>query len=301
MTFDPSAAFAERLRALPWLGVGISTEFGARASGLDVLALRRARPELVQFLEIGCDLDRGADQDALAWAAAGWPTTYHFLDLNLEEAEDQDAAWVSGVTQLARRVRAAWLCGDAGLWHIGPRDRGHGVLMPPILTASSADHMASNVARLRAATGFEVLPENPPAHVYLGDLHLLDYFARVAERADAGLLLDVAHLAVYQRVCGHAPQTALDSFPCERVIEMHVAGGTPFSHQGKTFIDDDHGVSILPATWEIFAAVLARAPNLRAVVFECERNPLPDVLPVFARLQAMLGAPHHAAAVQGAP
>ena len=49
-----------------------------------------------------------------------------------------------------------------------------------------------NVRRLRLDSGFEILPENPPAHVYLGDLHLLEYFARVAERADCGMLLDVA-------------------------------------------------------------------------------------------------------------
>ena len=42
---------------------------------------------------------------------------------------------------------------------------------------------AENVRRLRLASGFEVLPENPPAHVYLGDWHLLDYFAFVAEQA----------------------------------------------------------------------------------------------------------------------
>ena len=41
---------------------------------------------------------------------------------------------------------------------------------------------ADNVLQMRERTGFEILPENPPSHVYLGDLHLLDYFARVAER-----------------------------------------------------------------------------------------------------------------------
>jgi hypothetical protein len=77
------AAFAERAARLPRLGVGISTEFGARHGGLDPIALRRAHPTLVRFLEIGADLERGVDEDARAWVAAGWPTTYHFLDMNL--------------------------------------------------------------------------------------------------------------------------------------------------------------------------------------------------------------------------
>jgi uncharacterized protein (UPF0276 family) len=290
MVYDPRDPFTQRVALLPRLGLGISTEFGAGRSGLDLVALRLAHPELVQFLEIGCDLERGVDGDAAAWVSAGWPTTYHFLDLNLEEGEDLDGGWIAASAALARELGSAWMCGDAGLWHVGKRERGHGILMPPILDPSSADHMAFNVAFLRHASALEVLPENPPAHVYLGEMHLLDYYARVAERADSGLLLDVAHLAVFQRVRGHRPTTALDGFPLERVVEMHVAGGTPFEHGGRIFIDDDHGVDVLPDTWQILEAALPRARNLRALVFECERNRADAVLPVFARLRSLLAA-----------
>ncbi|HVP28030.1 MAG TPA: DUF692 family protein [Myxococcota bacterium] len=282
--------YAERVAALPRLGLGVSTEFGAGRAGLDPLALRRERADLVGFLEIGVDLERGLDADARAWVAAGHPTTFHFLDLNLEEPEDLDDAWLADASALAREIGAAWLCGDAGLWHVGPRERGHGTLMPPILTASSADAVADSVQRLREASGFEVLPENPPGHVYLGDLHLLDYFARVADRADCGLLLDVAHLAIYQRAAGHAPQAGLDAFPLERVVELHVAGGTEFVHAGRSFVDDDHGPEPLPDTLALFDHVVERAPNLRAVVFECERNSRAAVLPTFERLAARLEA-----------
>jgi uncharacterized protein (UPF0276 family) len=280
-------SFAERVAKLPWLGVGISTELGARAAGgLDVVALRRARPDLVGFLEIGADLERGVDADARAWVEAGWPTTYHFLDANLEERESLSDAWIAATRDAARALGAVWLCGDAGLWHLGPRERGHGVLLPPILCADSAREMAENVRHLREASGFEVLPENPPAHVYLGDLHLLDYFARVAAGADCGLLLDVAHLAIYQRACGHAPLDGLDGFPLERVVELHVAGASEFAHGGRTFVDDDHGPEPLADAWTILEAVLPRAANLRALVYECERNAAPEVLPTFERLRA---------------
>lgn len=285
MTYDPRAPFAARAAALPRLGLGISTEFGASAIGLDPLALRRARPELAEFLEIGVDLDRGVDATARDWRAAGWPTTYHLLDGNLEERESLSPAWIAAVAALARELGAAWLCGDAGLWHLGQRDRGHGVLLPPILCADSARAMAGNVRMLREESGLEVLPENPPAHVYLGDLHLLDYFARVAEEADSGLLLDVAHLAIYQRATGRGPLDGLDGYPLERVLEIHVAGASEFEHAGRRFVDDDHAPTPLRDTWRIFDAVVAKASNLRAIVFECERNPAAEVLPAFERLR----------------
>jgi uncharacterized protein len=295
VAFDPLAPFAARAAALPRLGLGISTEYGAAATGLDPVALRRAHPELVQFLEVGVDLERGIDDVARAWCAEGWPTTHHFLDANLEESESLSEAWLAGVRAQARELGAAWLCGDAGLWHLGPRDRGHGVLAPPILCAESARAMAANVRRMREVTRFEVLPENPPAHLYLGDLHLLDYFARVADGADCGLLLDVAHLAIYQRATGRAPLDGLDGFPLERVLEIHVAGGSEFAHGGSSFVDDDHGPTPLDDTWAIFAHVLPRAPRLRALVFECERNPAEAVLPTFRRLADALAAAPRAA------
>jgi hypothetical protein len=156
--------------------------------------------------------------------------------------------------------------------------------MPPVLTRVSAEAMAENVRRLRLASGFEVLPENPPAHVYLGDWHLLDYFAFVAERADAGLLLDVAHLAIHQRATGRTPLDGLDRFPLDRVVEVHVAGATEFELAGRRFLDDDHTPEPVPATWEILDFVLPRAPNLRALVYECERNPRAAVLENFGKL-----------------
>lgn len=288
--YDPHQPFECRARVLPRLGVGISTEFGAAREGLDPLALHRAHPERVRFLEIGVDLERGVDPAALAWVAAGLPVTYHFLDLNLEEREDLDGAWLDAVGGLSRELGAAWLCGDAGLWHVGPRDRGHGTLLPPILTADSASEMADNVRAAREATRLEVLPENPPAHVYLGDLHLLDYFARVADAADSGLLLDVAHLAIYQRATGREPLDGLDGFPLERVVEIHVAGGTEFEAAGRRFVDDDHGPEPLPDTWRILEHALDRVPRLRALVYECERNPARQVVPNFERLARLTRA-----------
>jgi uncharacterized protein (UPF0276 family) len=275
---------------LPRLGIGISSEFGAANSGIDAVALHEAHPGVIDFLEYGCDVERGLDEHALRWAERKLPSTYHFLDVNLEETADLDEAWLGEVTQMARRLGAAWLCGDGGLWHFGPRDRGHQTLMPPVLCDDSAREMADGIARMQAATGFACLPENPPAVIYLGDLHILDYFARVSERVGCGLLLDCAHLAIFQRSRGLPPLAGLDGFPLDRVIELHVAGGTERTTDGFAWVDDDHNPEPLDDTWQIFQHVTARAKNLKAVVYECERNAVESVLDGFARIRAMVPA-----------
>lgn len=278
------------LSALPRLGLGISTEHDAARTGIDAVRLHDEHPGTIDFLEVGCDLARGLDEHARRWAARALPATYHFLDVNLEDPRDLDDPWVEGTRALADALGAAWLCGDGGLWHFGPRDRGHQTLLPPVLTAASADGMAASVRALEDATGRAVLPENPPGTVYLGDLHVLDYFARVVDRSGGGMLLDCAHLAIFQRLRGLDPLTGLDGFPLDRVVELHVAGGTAKDHQGFAWVDDDHTPEPLADTWAIVEHVIPRARNLKAVVYECERNPVEQVLGNFERLRALVGA-----------
>jgi uncharacterized protein (UPF0276 family) len=277
--------------ALPYLGLGISAELDSARAGIDAALLADSHEGLIDFLEIGADLERGLDEHMRRWVARGRPTTYHFLDVNLEEPEDVDEAWLARTAAAAREVGAAWLCGDGGLWHFGPRDRGHMTLMPPVLSRASADAMAAAVRRVEARTGLACLPENPPATVYLGDLHVLDYFARVADGAGCGLLLDCAHLAIFQKLRGLPALTGFDGFPLDRVVELHVAGGTPRTTDGFAWIEDDHSPEPLDETWEILDHVLTHAPNVKAVVYECERNAVHDVLDNFAVLRARVPAP----------
>jgi uncharacterized protein (UPF0276 family) len=270
--------------------MGVSTEYGAGdgTGGLDPLALRRDHPEFAAFLEVGVETAKGLDGAAEAWIDAGNPVTYHFLDVNLDEPEDFDGGWVDQVKALADRMKPAWMCGDAGLWHWGRRERGHMLLLPPILTDDSAWAFAEGIVRLRELTGLEVIPENPPGTAFVGDLHLLEFFSLVAERADTGLLLDCAHLAIYQRMTGRKPLDGLADFDAWRVVEMHVAGGTERDAHGFTWVDDDHTTAVLDETWAVLDAVAPVADNLKAVVFECERNTVIDTLGGFERIRRAL-------------
>jgi uncharacterized protein (UPF0276 family) len=277
-------SFAERVTRLPRLGVGLSGEFNIAAKGIDVTWMKEHYPALVHFYEYGADLDRGLDDGVRRWAAAGRPATYHFLDINLEERIDIDRRWIEQTKAMAGEIGASWLCGDAGRWHFGLRERGHGMLMPPILCRESAVETAESIMQIESETGMFCLPENPPAVIYLGDLHILEYFAMVAERADCGLLLDCAHLAIFQQTRDLPPLTGLDNFPLDRVVEMHVAGGTYTDAHGYAYIEDDHSPEPLDATWEILEYVVPRATNLRAIVFECEVSAPEACLDGFARL-----------------
>jgi len=290
--------FAERVKRLPRLGVGISGEFNVATKGIDACWLKENYPDHVHFYEYGGDLERGLDETIWQWVDDGLPATYHFLDINLEEEDDLDTNWISRTRELAAEIGASWLCGDAGRWHFGRRERGHGLLLPPVLCRESAIETARNISRIESETGMFVLPENPPAVIYLGDLHILDYFKLVAERADCGLLLDCAHLAIFQQTRNLPPLTGLDDFPLDRVVEVHVAGGSFTDVEGYAYIDDDHSPEPLPETWEILEYVLPRAANLKAIVYECEHNAPEEVIDNFERLNRLF--PIEIGAIEGA-
>ena len=279
--------FSQRVERLPRLGVGLSGEFDISAKGIDACWMKERYPELIHFYEYGADLERGLDDGVRRWSAAGLPVTYHFLDINLEERLDLDHHWLTQTKKLATEINASWLCGDAGRWHFGLRERGHGMLMPPILCRESARETAESIVQIEAETGMFCLPENPPALIYLGDLHILEYFALVAEQADCGLLLDCAHLAIFQQTRGLPPLSALDNYPFDRVVEMHVAGGAYAEVEGYAYIEDNHSPEPLQATWEILEYTIPRAKNLKAIVFECERNATEETLEVFERLNSI--------------
>lgn len=280
-----------RFDDLPYLGVGISGEYGVRPT-IDPSVFAKEHPGLIHVVEFGTDTDRGVDPVVLNWVAGGGKVTYHFLDVNFEELEDMDETWMDETCAFASQLGSPWLCGDSGLWHFGPRDRGHGLLLPPVLTRDSALRTAESVSLLQEKTGLLVFPENPPSLYYLGDLHVLDYFACVSEEAGCGFLLDAAHLSIFQKARGLEPLDGLEGFPLDRIVEMHIAGGgEAVTPDGYHYLDDDHRAEIHRDTWKIVEYVVERAPRLKALVYECEHNDPGETIATFERLNTMFPPP----------
>jgi uncharacterized protein (UPF0276 family) len=290
--------FKERVQRLKFLGLGVSTEFEAylSPSALDIFQSRQAMPHCTSFLEIGLEVVKGLDAYSQRWIQNQWPTTCHFLDINLDEREDFDQEWLDHFKQQVAIMKPEWICGDAGLWHFGPRASEHMLLLPPILTKDSAKELAQGIIRLREETGLEVLPENPPGHVYVGDMHLMDFFAMVCDLADTGMLLDIAHLAIYQKAKGLSATTALDGFPMDRIVELHLAGGELKKSPDLKYewIEDSHSPMLLPESWEILDRIAPHLSAIKAVIFECERNPLalcqPEMQRIYDRLCLQVAA-----------
>ena len=257
--------FLDRVKRLPSLGIGVSTEFGALSAteNLDISALRSEYPQFAQFLEVGVETTKGIDRDTVDWVKANRPTTYHFLDANLSRTDSFDEYWLNSVESYIEQLNPAWVCGDAGLWHFGRRHPLQMTLLPPVLTCESARAYGQGIKRLRARLRREVFSRKSAGCVVLGAARPTRLFAKVIEESDTGFLLDAAHLAIYQSLKGRDPLDGLTDFPLDRIVEIHVAGSSLKQIDGFTFWSDDHQPNVRSETWQIVEFLADRASNSR--------------------------------------
>ena len=126
----------------------------------------------------------------------------------------------------------------------------------------------------RDATGHEVFPENPPGHVFVGDLHLLDFFAQVMTQTRMLLTLPIwpfinGQWAMHPRR-GSRTFRWIGSSKCTSLGPANLKStDCPWSRMTT--------VEVLPETWEIVRSVGGAATELRAVVFEASGIPWNDV------------------------
>jgi uncharacterized protein (UPF0276 family) len=84
-----------------------------------------------------------------------------------------------------------------------------------------------------------------------------EFLARLADEANAALLLDVNNIVVSAWNHGFDPLTYLAALPMDRVVQMHVAGHT---HHG-THIIDSHIGPVASEVWTLAREAVSRAPS----------------------------------------
>jgi uncharacterized protein (UPF0276 family) len=94
-----------------------------------------------------------------------------------------------------------------------------------------------------------------------------EFIATMVEKAQTHLLLDLHNIhANSQNFVGYDAWAFLRTVPLDRVIEIHVAGG----QHAEGWYHDFHSHAVPEPVWEMLGYVVARAPNLRAIVLEVQ-------------------------------
>jgi uncharacterized protein (UPF0276 family) len=98
------------------------------------------------------------------------------------------------------------------------------------------------------------------------------FLERVLRAAQAWLVLDLHNVWTNASNAGFDPQEWIDRLPLERVIEIHVSGGswsdTNWLASGRSLRLDSHDAAVPEEVWRLMERVLSRCPKLRGITLE---------------------------------
>ncbi|MFO0678501.1 MAG: DUF692 domain-containing protein [Polyangiaceae bacterium] len=172
-------------------------------------------------------------------------------------------------------------------------------LLPLAFDEATVTRVADRVRRAQDALGVPMAVENISYYVAPGSSSMgeAEFVARVCDRADCGLMLDVNNAYVNATNHGFDVRTWLATVPLERVMEIHVAGhdayddprdttADPPRDPPRTLLVDTHGRDVNDAVQEHLSLVLERTGPV-PVLLERDQAmpPLPELLAEVARLR----------------
>jgi uncharacterized protein (UPF0276 family) len=124
------------------------------------------------------------------------------------------------------------------------------------LTEESLAHVTERVRQVQDVLERPLILENPSTYVRFvqSTMEEPEFLRRLAEATGCGLLLDVNNVFVSCFNTGADPVAYLEAFPCERVVQMHLAG----HQQHGSHIIDTHDRPVRAEVWELFRLAWAR-------------------------------------------
>ena len=213
--------------------------------------------------------------DRLATAqetCAGLPVVVHGVELSIGSAHGLNNAYLRMLDSFQKEWPFVWHSEHLGFQTIAG-DNGSsleiGVPLPMPATVEAVELVATRSANILNRYSVPFLLENPahyfsdlPADAEIGNEYR--FLNALTQKSGCYLLLDLHNL--YCNAVNHhfEARDVIDTLPLERVIEIHVAGGS----WRDGFWMDAHDGRVPEPVWELLEYVLPIAPNCAGVVFE---------------------------------
>jgi len=238
------AAAEGALAGLPRLGLGL----GLRSVHFETIL--SGEPQDIWFEAISENfMDSGGRPRAVISAVAErYPIVLHGVSLSIGSTDPLDVGYLASLKRLADEVRPAWVS-DHLCW-TGVNGHNSHDLLPMPLTEESLAHVAARVRQVQDYLERPLILENPSSYVRFAQSTLDEpgFLRALAEETGCGLLLDVNNVFVTCFNAGTDPAAYLDAFPCERVVQMHLAG-----HQDMgSHLIDTHDRPVRAEVWALF-------------------------------------------------
>ena len=278
---------------LPWRGLGLSSNLSA-SDQPHPYRLLDEEPELFDFIEYSAPLSLSETKKhatlfpEMNRRLKEVPVLFHPVHLNLYGPVLESPEAIADLEAHARTVGSSWVGNDVGWWHSGGQPFPGYLYLTPPLTNEGLQDCAAHALHVQAGLSRPLALENPAVFARRGDMHVLDFMARLQSRTGLPLLLDLGHLLSYQLTAELPLETGLDGFPFDRVIEVHIAGGVVTRRWTRRFYVDDHTQPVREELFQLLEKVLPRCTSLRAVTFEGDGHPPEVAMVTLRRLRSLI-------------
>jgi uncharacterized protein (UPF0276 family) len=251
---------------LPDLGIGI----GLRTVHYPHILEKKPDVDFFEVLSENYMDTGGRPVWVLDQVAARYPIVLHGVSLNIGSADPLDREHLSKLKSLAARTRAHWVS-DHLCW-TGVAGRNTHDLLPMPLTEEALRHVAARVKTVSDILERPLVLENASTYAEFTSSSMpeWEFFGRLMEDADCGMLLDVNNVYVSAFNHGFDPEAYIDAIDPSRVTQYHLAGHT---NKG-THIIDTHNDHVIDPVWQLYRRSVARTGNV-ATLLEWDAD-IPD-------------------------
>src|SRR5262249_31391955 len=198
----------------------------------------------------------------LEQVAERYPVVLHGVSLSIGGSAPLDPDYLRELKSLPEATRARWVA--AHLRRTGVAGRNTTDLLPMPLTEAALAHVTDRVKAVSDALGRPLFLENASTYAEFAASSMpeWEFFGRLMEAADCGMLLDVNNVYVSSFNHGFDPEQYVDAIDPTRVTQYHLAGHT---HKG-THIIDTHNDHVIDRAWELYARSSARTGNVSTLL-----------------------------------
>jgi uncharacterized protein len=210
-----------------------------------------------------------------------YPLSLHGVGLSIGGSCALDKAHLSRLRELLQRYcpalfseHLAWSTHDTSFFHD---------LLPLPYTKNTLEHVSEHIDEVQNALGRQMLLENPSTYVAFSEntYSEIDFIAEVAKRTGCGLLLDVNNVFVASTNQQWDPALYIDSYPLDKVQEIHLAGHAEEADEmDQPLLIDAHNRPVSELVWRLFEHAIERTGPLPTLI-EWDA-----ALPVWADLQS---------------
>lgn len=185
-----------------------------------------------------------------------YPVSLHGVGLSLGSYDDLNWHHLQKLRNLMTRINPCLVSEHLSWSSINGRHLND--LLPLPYTQEALDHVVLRIQQVQDYLQRQILIENISSYIQFDASEMPEhaFLSQVALKSGCGILLDVNNLHVNAINLGVNTTAYLNAIPKELVQEIHLAGSTLTTIDGKEVLIDTHSTPVQPAVWDLYRDVV---------------------------------------------